>query len=70
MKLLPDWKTILKKAWSIRLNLLAGIFSVAEVVLPLYSDMFPRGTFAVLSAFTVLGSMMSRVIQQRNMHGG
>ena len=70
MKLLPDWKMILKKAWSIRLNVLAGTFSILEVVLPLYSDAFPRGTFAAMSAFTVVGSMASRIVQQRSMHGG
>lgn len=68
MTLLDDWKLILKKAWSVRLNVLAGAFSVAEVVLPVYSDAFPRGTFAILSALTVMGSMWARVVRQKSIH--
>ena len=47
--LLPDWQRILKQAWSIRLTLLAGLFSAAEVILPLFVDVLPRHLFVVLA---------------------
>jgi len=68
LTLLTDWKLILRKAWSVRLNVVATVFSVAEVVLPVYSDAFPRGTFAILSAVTVMGSLWARVVRQKSIH--
>ena len=32
-RLLPDWRDILRRAWSIRLMLLAGLLSGCEAVL-------------------------------------
>lgn len=67
MKLLYDWKEVLKKAWSIRLMLLAGLLSGIEVALPLFVDAFPRGAFAALSAFTTMGALVARITAQRNL---
>jgi hypothetical protein len=69
LHLLPDWKRILKKAWSIRLNILAGILSSFEVILPVFVDSFPRGMFAGLSIVVITGSTIARVIAQKEMHG-
>jgi len=67
MNLIPDWKVILKKAWSIRLIALAAVLSGAEVVLPMFGDMFSRGIFAGLSFATVIGAMIARVCAQKDM---
>lgn len=64
MKLLDDWKSIAKKAWSFRLMLLAAVLSGAEVVLPLFMDSIPRGLFAVLSFVAVGGGMVARLVAQ------
>lgn len=66
MKLLPEWKIILRKAWSIRLMLFAGLLSGAEVVLPLFADAIPRGLFAGLSIFVICGAFVSRIVAQKN----
>lgn len=66
MKLLPDWKLILRKAWSVRLIVLAAIFSAAEVVVPLFYDAMPRNTFALLSGVTTAAALMARVIMQKD----
>lgn len=68
MTLLPDYKNILRRAWSIRLALLAALFSGAEVVLPLFVDAIPRNLFAGLSFLTVAGAVVARVIAQPEMH--
>ena len=66
MKLYDNWQNILKKAWSIRLMVLAGVLSAVEVVLPLFADSIPRGTFAALSGVTVAGAFVARLIAQQD----
>lgn len=66
MKLINDWKRVLRKAWSIRLMLLASLLSGCEVILPLFSDAIPRNIFAALSMLTVAGAMIARVVAQKD----
>lgn len=66
MHLLPDWKLILRKAWSVRLIVLAALFSGAEVVVPLFYDAMPRNTFALLSGITTAAALIARVIMQKD----
>lgn len=66
--LLPDWQRILKKAWSIRLTLLAGAFSAAEVILPLFMDVLPRHLFVVLAFVAIIGAAVARLVAQPEMH--
>lgn len=69
MKLVPEWKRVVKKAWSIRLGVIAAIFSGVEVILPLFADSFPRHIFAVLSFFAVVGAVVARVVLQKELSG-
>ena len=66
--LLPDWPRILQKAWSIRLTLLAGLFSAAEVILPLFIDLLPRHLFIVLALVAIVGAAVARLVAQPEMH--
>lgn len=70
MKLTHDWKRIVRKAYSIRLMLLAGVFSGAEIILPLYSDVLPQGFFSVMSFFAVAGAFVTRLLAQKEFHNG
>lgn len=63
----PDWKRILKRAWSVRLAVLSGLFSAAEVVLPLFVDAMPRNLFAVLAGLATVGSIVARALAQPRM---
>lgn len=65
MKLSYDWKHIVRRAWSFRLNALAFVFGGAELVLPLFVDAFPRHVFAGLSIAALAGSMWARLVQQK-----
>jgi len=67
MKLIPDWRRVLTRAWSIRLMLLAALFSVAEEALPLMGDFIEPGLLARLSAFVTAGAIVARILAQRNM---
>ena len=66
--LLPDWQRILKQAWSIRLTLLAGLFSAAEVILPLFVDVLPRHLFVVLAFVAIVGAAVARLVAQPETH--
>jgi hypothetical protein len=66
MKLYSNWKDIVKKAWSIKFIILAGLLSASEVILPLFFDYFDRGTFAVLSFIAVSGAFISRLVAQKD----
>ncbi len=69
MKPIPDWKRVLRKAWSMRLMAGAAVLSAVEVALPFFQPELPRGWFALLSAVTVSGAFVARLMAQRNMRG-
>lgn len=61
-----DWRRILRKAWSIRFIILAGLLSGAEVILPFFADAIPRGIFAVLSFAAVSAAFIARIVAQKD----
>lgn len=64
--LYDDWKTILRKAWSIRFMLLAGFLSGVEVALPYFEQSIPRGLFAGLSGVSVGAAFVARLVAQKD----
>lgn len=66
MKLYPNWREIMRKAWSIRLAMLATAFSLAQVVIPIYADVLPRDTFAILTAVSTVGVIVARLVWQQD----
>jgi hypothetical protein len=67
MTLLPDWKRIAKKAWSVRLMALASVLSGCEAILPYAEFLLPRGSFAALSFVIVTAALASRFFVQKSM---
>lgn len=70
-KLVPDWWRVLRRAWSIRLIVVAGILSGCEVALPIIDQFvsIPRGTFAALTGLVTCGALISRLVAQENLKG-
>ncbi len=66
--LLDDWRRVLRRAWSIRFSLLAAAFTAAEVVVPLLSDVLPRGLFVLLAFSASIGAAIARLVAQPEMH--
>lgn len=66
MTLIDDAKTVLLKAWSVRLALLGAMFSALEVALPFFMplNILPPSTMAVLALLASTGAAISRVIAQ------
>lgn len=69
MTLDPQWRDILRRAWSVRLIVLAAVLSGAEVVVPLFGDLIPRGPFAALNFVVVAASLVARIVAQRGLDG-
>jgi len=62
--LLEDWRKIARRAWSIRLSIVAAVFTAAEVVVPLFGDVLPRGVFVLLALFASIGAAVARLVAQ------
>ena len=69
MELIPNFKTIYHKLWSVRLSVLAGVFSGLEVILPMFESMVPRGLFAALSLIAAISSAVARGVAQKEING-
>lgn len=66
MKLYENWKDIVKKAWSVKFMIIAGVLSAVEVILPFFEDRFPRGLFAALSGISVGAAFVARLVAQKD----
>lgn len=67
MKLMHEWRRIVRKAWSFRLALLAAALGGVEMALPLFSDAVPRHVFLSLSILTTVGAALARIVAQPRM---
>ena len=67
MRLYDNWRQIVRRAWSIRLMLLAGVLSAVEVALPFFDGDIPRGTFAALSGLATGAAFVARLVAQRDL---
>ena len=63
--LAPNWKTIVRKAWSVRLIILAGLLSGVEAAMPFIDDQMPRGVFAVASLLVTGAAFVARILAQK-----
>jgi len=66
MTLKDDWRDVVRKAWSIKFMVLAFMLTMAEVMLPFFSDAVPPRTFAVLSGLAVAGAFVTRLLAQKD----
>jgi hypothetical protein len=65
MKLASDWREVLRKAWSIRLIILAGVLTGLEALVPFLGTNVPYLkviTFGVISA-----AFIARITAQRDL---
>lgn len=69
MKLIPEWRDVLRKAWSLRLMALAGLLSGLEVAMPYLDGILPipTGLFAAASGLIVAAAFVSRLVAQSSL---
>jgi len=65
MRLYDNWREIMRRSWSLRFIVLAGLLSGCEIVLPLFADQIPRNLFAVLSFAAVSAAFVARLVAQK-----
>lgn len=71
IQFVDDVGLVLRRAWSIRLILLAGVLSGAEVALPYIQPYtydvvsIPPGLFAALSGFVSAAALVARTVAQK-----
>lgn len=66
MTLHDNWRDLIRKAWSVKFMALAFLLTMAEVMLPFFSDAVPPRMFAVLSGLAVAGAFVSRLVAQKD----
>lgn len=68
MQLIPNWRGVLRRAWSIRLILLGGALSGLEAALPLVDWLpVPPGVFAALSFLVTAAAFVARLLAQSSL---
>ena len=66
MTLLPNWREVLRKAWSVKFMLLAALMSGGEVVMQILlpSNSLPPGVFAALAGVVTSAAIVARLLAQ------
>ena len=69
LRLYHNWRTIIRKAWSIRLMLLAGLLSGIEALVTIFPDQLhlSRHTLAVLVPLVIGAALVARLVAQQDL---
>lgn len=69
MTLYRNWRVILRKAWSIRLMLLAGVLSGIEAMVTMFPAVLhlPRGVMAFVVPVIIGAALVARLVAQRDL---
>ena len=70
LRLADDWRLILRKAWSVRLILLAGLLSGIEAVLPFFIDNVPTRAFRLATFVITVAALVARLTAQEGLSDG
>lgn len=67
MRLVYNWKQVLKKAWSVRFNILGIILGAIELALPILDQIYviDRGYFLVASVTSMIFGNIARLVSQK-----
>lgn len=66
MRLTHNWQDILRRAWSIRFIVLAGVLTGVEAVLPFVApEALPPGVLPAVTLVVIASAFVARVIAQR-----
>lgn len=71
LTLVDNWRAVVRRAWSIRLIVVAGALSGVEVALPLFGEALPlpAGIFASLSFAATAAAFVARIVAQESVSG-
>jgi hypothetical protein len=66
MKMLPDWKDVVRRAWSVRLMVLAFAATLAEALWPVFAPEFEFRFAGVVSAVLIAAAFVARLMAQKD----
>lgn len=66
MKLLDNWGTVLKKAWSVRLMALAAILQLLQTLVPYVDDFLPSWLTVAILVAAFISRFVSQDIPENN----
>lgn len=70
MKLVDDWDSILKKAWSVKFTIGAALLGGLEVAVTIIEPAsIPKGAFAAFASIVSVLAAGARVMQQKELSG-
>lgn len=69
MRLVDEWRWLVKRAWSVRLLAIAAILSGLEVTIQVMTGFsiqppMPPGIFAILSGLVTVAALIARFVAQ------
>lgn len=69
LTLLPDWKRVLRLAWSVRLIALAAVLTGLEAAMWMLGPYLPwrPGWLALAACMVSMAALISRLVAQRNL---
>lgn len=67
MKLIPDWRTLWHRLWSVRLSLLAALLSAIEVGVQTWLEGRPPLLMIGVMVMS-LGASVARIVAQPKLH--
>jgi hypothetical protein len=66
MRLYHNWRTILRRAWSVRLILLAGVLSLADMMLAFFTEGTRDWRLAAAAAVVSVAALVARLVAQKD----
>ena len=70
MKLVDDWRVILRKSWAIRATIICGALTGLVVALPLLDGVVPPGwLFPAVILANVIAPVAARLLKQTDISG-
>lgn len=65
-RLIPNWRRVLTRAWSVRWMVIGGVLQIAEVLLTQFDDVLPmpRGVIAGATGIVMLLGLAARFCDQ------
>lgn len=73
MNLVPDWRRVLRHAWSIHLNIVAALLlavQIAEPFLPVVKSLAPEPYASVITLIVNIAAIIARLVKQRSVSHG
>jgi hypothetical protein len=64
VKRVSNWRAVLRRAWSVRLAVLAAVLSAVEFALPFVAPERPSGLFAGAAVLVSLAAAAARIVAQ------